>query len=196
MCTRPPEILTPAEVKLILDACDPRYLTGTRNRAIFALLYRTGLRISEALALQVHDVNLEQGTVRVLHGKGDKARTVGVDEGALVLLRKWTDRRTQHLKQVNLAPRELFITRHGKPVPSANLRRKLKQLAHKVGITKRVHLHGFRHTHACELAQEGVQVNVIRRQLGHSSLAVTSRYLDHLHPTEVIDTIRARKWSA
>jgi integrase/recombinase XerD len=119
-----------------------------------------------------------------------------VDDGALKILHAWIEQRARHLAKVRLAPRELFITRNGKPVPAANLRRKIKQIARKVGITKRVHLHGFRHTHAAELAREGVQVNVIRRQLGHSSLAVTSKYLDHLHPSEVIDTIRARKWSA
>jgi integrase len=71
----------------------------------------------------------------------------------------------------------------------------LKRHAEKAGIGKRVHPHGFRHTHAAELAREGVPLHVIRRQLGHSDLAVTARYIDHLAPEEVVAAIRAREWT-
>jgi integrase len=70
----------------------------------------------------------------------------------------------------------------------------LKRLADKAGIEKRVHPHGLRHTHACELRQEGVDIGIISKQLGHSSTATTARYLDHIAPQAVIDIMRAREW--
>ena len=68
------------------------------------------------------------------------------------------------------------------------------RLGVKAGIDKRVHPHGLRHCHAAELAAEGVPVNVISRQLGHNSIATTAKYLDHIAPQQVIETIRRRVW--
>jgi site-specific recombinase XerD len=70
----------------------------------------------------------------------------------------------------------------------------LPRLAAKAGIEKRVHAHGLRHSHAADLMREGVPVNLIQRQLGHASLAVTSAYLDHIAPEQVVSVIRARGW--
>jgi integrase/recombinase XerD len=65
-----------------MGACSKRAPTGIRNRALIAMLYRGQLRIGEALALKPKDLDRKAGTVRVLHGKGDKSRTVGLDDGA------------------------------------------------------------------------------------------------------------------
>ena len=75
------------------------------------------------------------------------------------------------------------------------IRALLPRLARKAGIEKRVHAHGLRHTHAAELAQEGIPVNVIQQQLGHANLAVTSIYLAHIAPQQLIDTMKERKWA-
>jgi len=83
---RPPEVLSEAEAIALIKACSTRAPTGVRNRALIAVLWRCGLRISEALALELRDVDLEAGTVRVRHGKGDKSRTVGIDEQTAALL--------------------------------------------------------------------------------------------------------------
>jgi integrase/recombinase XerD len=80
--TYPVEILTPDEVRALAAHCSTTTDIGIRHRALIVLLYRTGLRISEALALRPMDINLEIGSVAVLHGKGDKLRTVGIDPGA------------------------------------------------------------------------------------------------------------------
>ena len=90
---RPPEVLSETEAIALLKACSTRAPTGVRNRALIAVLWRSGLRISEALALELRDVDLEAGTVRVRHGKGDKSRTVGIDEQTSALLARWLDRR-------------------------------------------------------------------------------------------------------
>ncbi|MDQ2897970.1 MAG: tyrosine-type recombinase/integrase, partial [Actinomycetota bacterium] len=90
---RPPEVLSEAEAIALLKACSTRAPTGVRNRALIAVLWRCGLRISEALALELRDVDLQAGTVRVRHGKGDRSRTVGLDEQTSALLARWIDRR-------------------------------------------------------------------------------------------------------
>ena len=73
----PAEILAPNEVRSLIQAASGRAPTGIRNRALIVMLYRGGLRISEALDLRLKDIDRQAGTVRVLHGKGDRARTVG-----------------------------------------------------------------------------------------------------------------------
>lgn len=78
----PAEILTPDEVLGLLRAASNRTPTGIRNRALIAILYHGGLRLGEALALRPKDIDLDRGTVTVLHGKGDRRRTVGLDPGA------------------------------------------------------------------------------------------------------------------
>ena len=82
----PPEVLTPLEIQALLEACDGNSQTALRNRSFFALLYRTGLRCSESLALEPKDVDFIAMSIRVLHGKGDRARTVGIDPGALAVV--------------------------------------------------------------------------------------------------------------
>jgi site-specific recombinase XerD len=188
---RPPEILSEAEAIALLKACSTRAPTGVRNRALIAVLWRCGLRISEALSLELRDVNLDAGTVRVRHGKGDRSRTVGIDEQTTALLARWLDRRKQ-LSPGARAP--IFCTLQGGRIDSSYIRRLLPRLAAKAGIDRRVHAHGLRHTHAAELAREGTPINIIRDDLGHTSLAVTDRYLRDVAPQAVIDTIRARHW--
>ena len=70
----------------------------------------------------------------------------------------------------------------------------LPRLGRQVGITKRVHAHGFRHTHAYELMMEGIAIGIIQRQLGHVSLATTDIYLSHIAPRQVIEAIATRDW--
>jgi site-specific recombinase XerD len=189
--TFPPEPLTEAEVGALLRGCSLRAPTGIRNRAIIAVLYRAGLRVSEALALRPADVNLTDGTLRILHGKGNKARAVGLDPGAMDAVTRWMDRRREY----GFRNGPLFCTLAGGPVLTGYVRDMLKRQAAKAGLEKRIHPHGLRHTHATELVRERVPVNVISRQLGHSSSAVTARYLDHVAPAELIALGKSRTWT-
>ena len=172
----PPEPLTPDEVAAVIGRCSPRARTGIRNRALLTLLYRSGLRISEALALKPSDVDLARHTCRVLHGKGDKATVRGFHPTATDALARWADTR----RALGLRNGPLFCTLQGAPLSDRYVRNLLHRLAAGAGIDKRVHPHGLRHTFADELRAAGVDVVVISKLLGHSSIAVTSRYLDHL----------------
>lgn len=188
---RPPEPLTPDEVNRLLRAPSARAPTGVRNRALLVVLYRAGLRISEALALEPKDIDRQAGTLRVLHGKGDKSRTVGMDPEAFSMLERWLDVRAS-LGHNGRAP--VFCTLAGGRVATNYVRAMLPRMARRAGIEKRVHAHGLRHTMAAEMRAEGQDIGVISKALGHSSIATTARYLDHVAPTAVVDAMRKREW--
>jgi len=189
--TFPAEPLTGDEVRALLRAISTRGATGLRNRALVVAMWRAGLRVSEALALYPKDVDAQAGTLAVLHGKGDKRRTVAMDPEAFAVLERWLDRRSA-LGVNGRAP--VFCTLKGGPLKSSYVRTWLGRVAKKAGLEKRLHAHGFRHTFAVELMREGVPLNVISAALGHSNLATTSRYLSHIAPKEVIETLRGRTW--
>jgi site-specific recombinase XerD len=202
----PAEPLSRADVSKLLAACSTRGSAGIRDRALIAVLYRGGLRIAEALALRPGDVDLENGLVVVLHGKGNRRRTVGLDPAACAIVERWTRRRrdlgiprtwTSPTGEKITAPLFCVISRpsKGKPMYASVFREKLKDLAERAEIDRRVHPHGLRHTHAFELATEGVPVHVIRKQLGHRRLNTTERYIDHLSPGDVIAAMRSRSWA-
>ena len=186
----PPEILTDHEVLAVMRACGESD-TGLRNQALIAVMYRSGLRVAEALALYPKDVDAAAGTVRILCGKGGRSRTVGIDAGGVAVLARWLAARAA-LGLTDRAP--LLCTRAGAPLGTGYMRRLFSNLAARAGVTKRVHAHGFRHTHAAQLRSEGVDIGIISKQLGHRSITTTATYLDHICPYAVIEAVRARKW--
>ncbi len=188
----PVEVLTRTELDALLRACNRRSPSGLRDRALIALLYGSGLRVAEALALRPRDVDLDAGTVRVHRGKGSKARVSGIEEGMGAVLREWIDYRAQALALNGTKPLFCQITkgRVGEPVQQACVRQMLRRRTAKAGIEKRVHAHGLRHSHAANMAAAGIPINVIQRQLGHSNVATTSRYLDHVQPADVVEAVR------
>jgi site-specific recombinase XerD len=187
--TFPAEVLTEDEVRALLRQCSLRAPTGIRNRALITIMYRGGLRISEALDLRPADVDLAAGEVRVLHGKGDKARTVGLDDGAIAIVQRWADAR----RSLGIRNGWLICTLAGKRVSDVYVRNMLRRIGGKAGLEKRIHPHGLRHTCAAELARAGVPMNVIQKQLGHVHLSTTSAYLDHIGAAEVIAMGRNRE---
>ena len=186
---RPAEVLTAAEIGQIIEACSRTAPTGIRNRALIVVLWRGGLRISEALALLPKDVDSKAGTVHVLNGKGGKQRMVALDPLAFSVLAKWLEVRAR-LRRGPDAP--VFCTLDGGMIQTAYVRAFLRRIAKALGMKKRVHAHGLRHTHACELMRERIPLNLIQKQLGHANLAVTSRYLDHVEAPELTEAMQRR----
>jgi len=173
--------------------------TGIRNAALMVLLYRSGLRISEALDLLVKDVDLNRCMVRVLHGKGDKARTAGLDKTVVPYIDGWLARRASlgisDKSTVFYTIMDRKDSPKGSRMAQTYVRAAMRRKAAKLGFQKRLHPHGLRHTHAFELSQEGVPINVIQRQLGHSNSAITSGYIDHINPKQVVDATSSRQWA-
>jgi site-specific recombinase XerD len=187
----PPEVLLPDEISAMVRACSPRAATGIRNRALLITGYRTGARISELLALHPKDVDVENGTLTILHGKGDRHRMIGIDPGGFDALQRWLDRR----KALNLkrnAP--LFCTLAGNQLYASYVRHLLVRLAKKAGVEKRVHPHGLRHTLATEMHREDKPLWVIQGQLGHVHPSTTDRYLRRMNQRDVIEAVRSRPW--
>lgn len=189
--TYPAETLTSSEVRALLAGCSMRAPTGVRNRALIMLMYRSGLRISEALALKPANVDLEHHSARVLHGKGNKATVRPLHPSASDSLARWMDTRKRYAAEHGWKNGPLFCTLEGGPLSDRYVRDLLKRLADKAGIDKRVHPHGLRHTYADELREAGADVVVISKALGHSSIAVTARYLDHLTNGQAVDAVAA-----
>ena len=181
-------MLSRAEVSALFESCGEGW-AGSRARALVAVLYRSGLRISEALALHPKDIDLDAGWVRVLNGKGGRSRTVGIDRAGGVHIAAWLERRAV-LGVPAAAP--VFAGLDGRALHPGSCRRMLARLGLEAGIQRRVHPHGLRHTHAAELRAEGIDIGIIARQLGHRSIATTARYLDHIAPVDVVEAIRGR----
>lgn len=185
------DLLTPKEIERLIRECSNRAPTGIRNRALIAIAWRSGLRIGEVLALRPKDIDLDTGTLVVQHGKGDKRRVVGLDAGTGALLGRWLDvRRKRGI--TGRAP--VFCTLDGTEIGQSYVRHLLPRLGKRAGIDKRVHAHALRHAYAVELEREGATLSTIRDLLGHSSAAVTDRYLRRLGAGEAVDFSRKRDW--
>ncbi len=185
------DVLTGAEVELLMRQCSNRAPTGVRNRALIAVLWRCGLRLGEALALSLKDLDFEHGRLTVTHGKNDKMRVVGLDAGTAALLQRWLVVRGK-LKPSRSAP--VFCTLDGSPINQSYIRHLLPRLGKKAGIEKRLHAHALRHLMAIELEREGATLSTIRDLLGHSSAAVTDRYLRRLGASEAVEFAQGRSW--
>lgn len=164
---------------------------GIRLRGLIVVLWRSGLRIAEALALAESDLEPQRGALLVRNGKGGKRREVGMDDWGWEQLRPWLERRTE----MPVGPLFCVVQgpTRGAPWASSTARLQFRQVAAKAGVRRRFAPHQLRHAHAVELAREGVPLNVIQRQLGHANLGVTSIYLQGIDNEEIIDTVHRRR---
>lgn len=192
--TYPAEVLTAAEINQLLAACG-RGAGGLRNRALIVVLWRGGLRCQEALDLELRDLDRDGGKITIRHGKGNKRRVVGLDPSAFAVLEQWLTARSE-LGVPRGSTVFCTITRPnvGGRMSGSYWREAIKRLGVRAGIEKRVHSHGLRHTHAAELMRERTPMVMIQRQLGHTNMAITARYVEHLEPGEVIALMQAREW--
>lgn len=148
--------------------------------------------LGEALALKPKDVNLQQFTLTIQHGKGDKRRVVGLDIGTALLIDQWLLSRKK-LKVGVATP--LFCTLHGTEIQQSYVRHLLPRLAKKAGIEKRVHAHALRHAFSVDLVRSGAPIYAVRDALGHASIATTNTYLSRVAGQEVVDLMKGREWS-
>ena len=187
----PIQPLTYEEIRRLYNACDRKSFFCYRTKAQIIVAWRTQLRCSEILDITLDDVDLDQGTIRVHRGKGGKARVVAFDARCGRHIRRWI--RYRNNSRFNSGP-YLFPTTTGRRMSPLNFGRILKTLKRKAGITKRVHPHGFRHTGAIEMLNDGLTLGDIQQQLGHSSIRTTQIYLAKLNPLLMIQKVRAREW--
>ena len=189
----PTEILPAHEIAKLIGACSRVSRTGLRNRALIVVLWRGGLRISEALDLELRDIDLARCTLNVRHGKGNKNRMVAIDASAAAVLQQWLTKRSK-IKALNRpgGGQHVFCTLHGTRLLTAYVRILLPRLAVAAGVERRVHAHQLRHSFAVEMLYERIPMTFIQKSLGHTQLSTTSRYLEHVTDPDLQAAMLAR----
>lgn len=177
-----------------------------RDRAMFELLYSSGLRLSELVQLDVHYVNtpehqssgwidLEQGQVHVL-GKGQKPRTVPIGRQAKQTLQQWLDVRASLNQKARQPVNEhaLFLGQRGSRIHPRVVQQRLATLCVKAGLPTRVHPHVLRHSFASHVLQSAQDLRAVQEMLGHASISTTQIYtkLDFQHLASVYDAAHPR----
>jgi integrase/recombinase XerC len=182
---RLPEMARPEEVIAVLEAAEDGTPLGIRDRALFELLYSSGLRASEICGLDLPDLDLTQALVRVL-GKGNRERVVPVGRCALEALERYLVARPALCATSEPA---MFVDRRGRRLERRALGARLNRTVLRAAVGRRMHPHLLRHCFATHLLENGADLRSIQELLGHASLATTQRYthVDLRHVMEVYD---------
>jgi integrase/recombinase XerD len=169
-----PRPLSLSEVTSLLNACGDGDGVAVRDRAILETLYGAGLRVSELVGLDVDDVDLDEGSVRVV-GKGDKERVVPLGRFAVGAIGAYLRRARPSLARATTGP-ALFLNQRGGRLTRQGAAGILKKTAKRAGLTKRVAPHALRHSFATHLLEGGADVRVVQELLGHAVLSTTQIY--------------------
>jgi len=190
-----PKVLSVEQAQQLLESAAPDSPEAARDRAMFELLYSSGLRLAELVALDADDgrLDLKQAEVTVT-GKGSKTRTVPVGGRAREALRDWLKARA-----LLAAPQEraLFVGARGKRIAPGMVQARLRAWARRQGLGGSVHPHMLRHSFASHVLQSSQDLRAVQEMLGHASISTTQVYthLDFQALAKVYDAAhpRARK---
>lgn len=182
-----PEFLSIDEVELLFNTIDHSTPEGQRNRAMLETMYSCGLRVSELINLQLSNLYLDVGFVRVI-GKGNKERLVPVGETAVKQIKLYKDhvRSFVNIKQGN--EDIVFLNRRGSALSRVMVFLILKDLTTKSGIKKNIHPHTLRHSFATHLVEAGADLRAVQEMMGHKSITTTEIYT-HLDRTYLRQTL-------
>ena len=172
---RLPQVLTPDQVAQLLDTIAGTKPLELRDRALFELIYSSGLRCQEVLDLRLRDISLESREVRV-KGKGRKVRVVPVGEVALIALERYLGEGRARLDAGPTPADHVFLSRTGRPLSSSDVQRRLARHLARAGAPAGTSPHTLRHSFATHLLEGGADLRVIQELLGHSSLRTTQVY--------------------
>lgn len=168
-----PEILSSKEVDLFLDQPDVSDEKGCRDKAMLELLYATGIRVSELISLDIHDINLVLGFIRCT-GKG-KERIVPLYKGAVRALSTYIERVRPQLLEEPHEP-ALFVNMNGERMSRQGFWKIVKFYQQKAGIDKDITPHTLRHSFAAHLLENGADLKSIQEMLGHADISSTQIY--------------------
>lgn len=172
---RLPQVLTQAQAAGLLDSIGVDKPLEVRDRALFELVYSSGLRCQEVLDLRLRDVNLGSREVRV-KGKGRKVRVIPVGEVALEALERYLGEGRPRLLKDPAQYDHVFLSRTGRPLSSSDVQRRLARYLARAGAPRGTSPHTLRHSFATHLLEGGADLRVIQEMLGHSSLRTTQVY--------------------
>ena len=170
---RLPGVLDEKEVAKLLDAAGGADFAGRRNRALIETLYAGGLRVSEAVGLDVEDATLDSGLVRVREGKGAKERLAPIGRPAARAIEAWLDERRRLRKTDGGA---LFVNAGGGRLDVRSARRIVVAAAKAAGLGRRVSPHTLRHSFATHLLDRGCDLRSVQELLGHENVTTTQIY--------------------
>lgn len=182
-----PESLTSLEVENLISVHNEKTDKGLRDKAIFELMYSSGLRVSEICSLKIEDISFEGKYLRIF-GKGKRERIVPINDSALDILKKYINTSRVILvkgKDTN----ELFLNFRGDKISRVGIWKIVKEAMRKSGVEKNIHPHTFRHSFATHLIQHGADLRAVQRMLGHSDITTTEIYthVDSSHLKKQID---------
>lgn len=182
-----PRFLKIEEMQELVEAPDLSTWLGKRDRALFELLYGSGLRVSEGVGLSLGDLDLANGWVRVL-GKGSKERTVPFGSAAREAIENYLAARPN---QFSSAPKDsaLFVNYQGTRLTSRSVARILAKHLVRIASAKSLSPHGLRHSFATHLLAAGADLRTIQELLGHARLSTTQRYT-HVDLGALLDEYR------
>ncbi len=185
-----PRALSLPDTERLLAAEDEEAFVPERERALFELLYATGLRVSEAAGLDLSDVDFSSRLVRVT-GKGNRERIVPFGEDALAALRAYLPSREalRHRIAGRRGGEPLFVNARGGRLTSRSMARLLKRRLRAAGLPEEISPHALRHTFATHLLQAGADLRAIQELLGHASLSTTQKYT-HLDAARLVEVYR------
>ena len=190
-----PKALPVESMQQLLECKEKLSLPEIRDRAMFELLYSSGLRLAELVSLNLGDgrLDLAEGEVTVT-GKGSKTRTVPIGARARDALREWIDSRAQ---MAAAAEKALFVGARGRRIAPALVGVRLAAWARRRGLAEHVHPHMLRHSFASHVLQSSQDLRAVQEMLGHASISTTQVYthLDFQALAKVYDAAhpRARK---
>lgn len=173
--SRLPSVLKPGEADGLVEAPVAGDPWAARDRALLELLYGCGLRVSEACGLDVADVDLDRGRVRVL-GKGGTERETPVGEAALDALVAYLAGARDLAPPESNEPDALFRNRRGKRLSARDARAVVEKYRRLVLSGRNVSPHTLRHSFATHLLEGGADIRAVQELLGHASLSSTQRY--------------------
>jgi integrase/recombinase XerD len=170
-----PLVLSPAEVDRLLDAPKAATRLGRRDRALLEVLYATGCRASEVVALRIQDLDLQGGMARCL-GKGNKERWVPLGSRAIAALEHYLVLDRPLLISRNPLSDRVFVTRTGRPLTRLRLWSIVKKAAQSAGLRSETSPHTLRHSFATHLLAGGADLRAVQELLGHASISTTQVY--------------------
>jgi integrase/recombinase XerD len=181
-----PKFLNREQVEKLIDAPDLTKPSGLRDRAMFELLYATGIRVTELVQLRLNNLDTGLGLVRVT-GKGNKQRIVPVHAGALEAIRRYVDQGRAQLLKGQDSP-DLFVTARGSGMTRQGFWASVKANGKKAGIFHNLSPHVLRHTFATHLLEGGADLRSLQAMLGHADVATTEIYT-HVVRSRLRDTV-------
>lgn len=177
-----PDVLDVEEVIQLLETPDLTKNNGYRDRTILELLYATGMRVTELIQIEIDDVNLIMGFVKVF-GKGNKERIIPLGDTVIEYLDTYVNNvRSQLLKKT--VTNVLFLNLHGRPLTRQGIWKLIKQYGLRANINKTLTPHTLRHSFATHLLENGADLRAVQEMLGHSDISTTQLYT-HVSKTQI-----------